>query len=349
LTTPSHNVASRNDVALPITLLYSELHDLSAADEHRERMEGSFSVKRINDRRYWYHQFWVGHKRVQKAIGLESPEVLDHINAWKTQAKAWRADNRRRAQIVRSLKAALGMTTDLITGRVIARLSELGVFKVGAVLIGTHAYITYGPMLGVRLAQSNLRTGDIDFGAVDVAATDVQVSFSDAVQSADNAFFVVPARPGSRISTALKYQGGEARVELLTPLRKGRAWTPEVISSLKFGAQRAPYLDYLIEDTVDATYLIGEGVRVRVPHPARFAWHKLIVASNREVASHSKALKDLAQSSELFRVLLDARPKEVRQAAHRLLRYGGAYVKRARQSAAKLDPALKKEILGHLK
>lgn len=337
-----------DEVALPITLLYSELHDLSAIDADQPRREGSYSVKRINGRNYWYHQIWAGHSRIQKAIGPESPELLAQIKAWKGEAETWRSQKRQRQQMVKSLKAALHMTTDRVTGSVLARLSALGVFGAGAVLIGTHAYMTYGPMLGVRLAQANLRTTDIDFGAIDVAAADVQVSFSEAVQSADNAFFIVPAGPGSKIPTALKYKGGEVRVELLTPLRKGRPWQPEVIKSLKFGAQRAPFLDYLIEGAVEATYLAGAGVRVTVPHPARFAWHKLIVAANREVSSHTKALKDTAQAGELFRVLLNTHRRDVQRAATQLLRRGDTYVRKAREGAIRLDPQTRAAVLTYL-
>lgn len=333
------------ELALPITLLYSELHDLTADEAQEERREGSFSLKQIKGRNYWYHQVWIGPNRAQKLLGPESAELLAEIKQWKKEAEQWRLQRARREQMVKSLKAALHMTTDRVTGSVIARLSELGVFRAGAVLIGTHAYRTYGPMLGVRLAQSNLRTGDVDIGAVDVAAEDAELSFSDAVQSAGYAFFIVPARPGSRIPTALKYKGGEVRVELLTPLHKGRPWEPQVIKSLKFGAQKAPFLDFLIEEPVEATYLSGAGVRVTVPTPARYALHKLIVAANRDVSAHAKSLKDAAQAGELLKVLLDSRPEDVEQAAADLAARGSAYVKKALDGAKRIDPEPRRKIL----
>jgi hypothetical protein len=334
---------------LPIAVLYSELHELSGADEHRGSRAGGFAAKLINGRRYWYHQRWVGGKRVQKLIGPESPELLLQIDEWRSDAKESRMETQRRSQIVRSLKAALQITTDPISGRIIARLAELGLFKAGAVLIGTHAFHTYGPMLGVRLGRSNLRTGDIDFAAVDQADSALRISFAEAVQSANSAFFVVPARPGSRISTALKQKGGELRVELLTPLKSGRPWTPEIINSLRFGAQRAPFLDYLIENAVAATYLSGGGSRVRVPHPARFAWHKLIVAANRDVSSATKAMKDAAQANELFRALLSTRADDVRVAARAIGRHGRSYLRKARQGAIRLEPDIKDPVLRYLK
>ncbi len=336
-----------DEVSLPIAALYSELHDLSADDDEHRR-EGGYSVKRIRGHRYWYHQIWVGSRRVQKAVGRETPELLEKISVWRAEAERWRAQMRRRKQLVRSLKAALSMTTDPLTGKVIERLSELRVFSSGAILIGTHAYSTYGPMLGVRTARANLRTSDIDFGAVNVATEDVQVSFADAVQSVDNAFFIVPSRPGSRISTALKYRGGSARVELLTPLGNGKPWQPEVIKSLQFGAQRTPYLDYLIEESVEATYLFGAGVRVSVPHPARYAWHKLIVAANRDASAQTKALKDVAQANELLKALLISRTNDVKRSAKTLIKHGSAYVRKARASASKLDDDLKRTALEFL-
>src|SRR5690348_2320619 len=168
-------------LVLPVALLYSELNDLAAGDRYQRQHEGSYSVKTIKNKRYWYHQIWVGRHRIQKLVGAETPELLESIRSRKTGAEEWRLQKHRRQQIVRSLKAALRMRIDPVTGRVIVRLSELGVFAAGAVLIGTHAYMTYGPMLGVRLAESNLRTGDIDFAAINVASNDVEASFADAV------------------------------------------------------------------------------------------------------------------------------------------------------------------------
>src|SRR5215469_12491666 len=118
--------APRDEAALPIALLYSELHDLSAGDRSEPRRDGSFAVKVIHNRRYWYHQVWVGPKRIQKALGLETPALLEEISRRKHQAEQWRQQNRRRQQVVRSLKAALRTTTDRVAGRVLARLSERG-------------------------------------------------------------------------------------------------------------------------------------------------------------------------------------------------------------------------------
>ncbi|MBI3515054.1 MAG: hypothetical protein HY060_13475, partial [Proteobacteria bacterium] len=161
----------------------------------------------------------------------------------------------------------------------------------------------------------------------------IEISFAAAVQAADDAFFVVPPRPGSRLSTALKQKGGEARVELLTTLPSGRPWQPRLVRTLGFGAQQAPYLDYLIEDPVEATYLHADGIHVVVPDPARFAFHKLIVAADRRSSEQTKVAKDLAQAAELWRVLSDVRPADLKAARKALTRAGRTYIAKARQGA----------------
>jgi hypothetical protein len=329
---------------LAIATLYAELDDLTAGDTSLDRREGGFSAKEINGRRYWYHQRWAGKKRVQKLVGLETPEVLDHIAAWNAAAEEQRTQQARRRQLVQSLRAAMRLGTDRLSARVLRQLVASGMFQAGAVLIGTHAYMTYGPMLGVKLQLANLRTGDIDIGAIDLAVDSPAVSFAAAVQAADQDFHIVPARPGARIPTALKLAGAEARVELLTPLASGKAWTPRVITALGFGARQAPYLGYLLEQSIDAVYLAEDGVRVRVPPPARYALHKLIVAANRDPGRQAKALKDRAQA-ELIAALAEDRPDDLKTAARDLAKHGRGYVSKATKTLRLMDAASREAVL----
>jgi hypothetical protein len=160
---------------------------------------------------------------------------------------------------------------------------------------------------------------------------------------------VVPPRPGATISTALKYKGGEARVELLTPLRSGTEWEPTLIKSLAFGAQKAPFLDYLIEEPIEATYLAEDGIRVRVPHPARFALHKLIVAENRPAGSQTKSVKDKTQATELILALDELRTTDLESAAKRLVAYGPKYVEKAIRAARTLGSPVRDRVLSLIK
>ena len=56
----------------------------------------------------------------------------------------------------------------------------------------------------------------------------------------------------------------------------------------------------------------GGGILVNVPDPARFAFHKLIVAGERGASLHAKRDKDLHQAAQVFNVLVQERPDDVR-------------------------------------
>jgi hypothetical protein len=67
----------------------------------------------------------------------------------------------------------------------------------------------------------------------------------------------------------------------------------------------------LLENTQAAAIPFRSGILVNVPHPARFALHKLVVSQRRPAAQQTKANKDIQQSSELFALLLEDRPGDV--------------------------------------
>src|SRR5262245_10606587 len=77
-------------IALPLATLYAELHDLASLDRPGGRREGSFSVKTIQGRRYWYTQRWQGRRRVQKSLGPESTALLRGIARSRSENAAWR-------------------------------------------------------------------------------------------------------------------------------------------------------------------------------------------------------------------------------------------------------------------
>jgi hypothetical protein len=56
----------------------------------------------------------------------------------------------------------------------------------------------------------------------------------------------------------------------------------------------------------------GGGVLVNVPHPARFAVHKLLVAQDRAAAFQAKSRKDVAQAAQVLFALEELRPGDLR-------------------------------------
>ncbi len=327
--------------ALPAAVanLYAELLDLSEHDAALRDGAGSYNRKVISGTAHWYRQRSIGKRRVQTYIGPETPELLTEIARTRKDNALRRRELARRRAICRALRTALGAGMDLTTGRILRALAQAGAFAAGAVLIGSHAYATYGAMLGRKLADRNVQTTDVDIAAIDLGIAS-PLSFVDAIKSVDPEFFEVPPAPGSRLSTKLKLRGSEYRVDLLTPgppRRDDRGATkPVPIPSLKFAATPLPYLDYLIARRIDAVAPVAEGVRVTVPEPARFALHKLIVAQERAMHAAVKRAKDLAQAQELIGVLAELAPEALAAAWDDLARRGPAYETRATRSLAAL-------------
>lgn len=328
---------------LPIAVatLYAELRELTAQDSGAP--SPAFNRKIVAGHAYWYQQRWDGSRRIQTYLGAETPELLSRIEAAKAAAPARRADLERRRELCRALRQAMPAAIDRITGRVLQSLAGAGVFRAGAVVVGSVAFAIYPALLGRRFSTAIARTGDLDIAAVEIASGD-PVAFADAVKSVDPRFFVVPPAPGRRIETSLRLRGGDFRVDLLTPAaRSGTA--PRLLPNLGFGAQAVPFLDYLLDGAVEAVAAVDAGVPILVPDPSRFALHKLIVGADRSTAAATKRRKDVAQAEELIGALAEDQPDELRAAAKALVSRGRGYTSKLRAGARLAGPATQAELL----
>ena len=144
---------------LPLALQtsYADLIDKLLDDRLREhaREPGNFVVHLEKGRRYWYRQFRdeTG-KRRQISVGPETPELLARI----ARQSCLIEDDRTRRDIVRSLtRTGAAPSPTARVGRVLETLADAGVFRLRGVLVGTAAFQTYGPMLGIRLGDIRTR------------------------------------------------------------------------------------------------------------------------------------------------------------------------------------------------
>ena len=76
-----------------------------------------------------------------------------------------------------------------------------------------------------------------------------------------------------------------------------------------------------------------------VPHPARYAFHKLLVLAERKGTFQTKANKDLLQAGMLLTVLKERRQSEVKDIWGDLLSRGRGWTTRAKRGLAALDKA----------
>jgi hypothetical protein len=313
-------------LAETVQTLYAELLDqLRAADAEAavRGLSGTFVSKEIRGRTYWYLQRSEGATKRQIYVGAESPELLAQID----QRAGVATDEKQRHDLVAMLQAGGMYRESASIGVVLRVLADAGVFRVGGVLVGTQAFTTIANMLGVSFEKGSLRTADVDvahdrsipLGLLDVPEVDVL----ERLRARDPGFFAVPGLDSREPSTSFKVRGRDLRVDFLTPPARGAtSMKPIYLPHLRVAAQPLPGLDYVIEGNVDAAAIVGSGVRVNLPAPARFALHKLWLAGMRPVSETAKARKDLRQAEQLLEVLIDDRPADITSAWSALIRRG---------------------------
>ena len=199
-------------------------------------------------------------------------------------------------------------------GRILEELALAGVFRIGGVLVGTHAFQCYSSILGVRFAAELGLTSDLDFAQEPKSRSHLgEVAspvFLEALGKAEE-FLAIPDLDPRTPTTSWRSADHEFRVDVLAPMVGPESEKPIRLTRLGTYATPLRFLDFLLEDTLRAAVLAGSGVLVRVPTPERFALHKLIVAQRRGSDSRDKIQKDLAQAALLLDILLEDHPQDL--------------------------------------
>jgi hypothetical protein len=232
-------------------------------------------------------------------------------------------------------------------------MAEAGFFRLRGVLVGTAAFQTYSALLGVRLPDSAMQTGDADFAqfhAISAAVDDSMPPVLDVIRQVDETFREIPHPSGGPGITRYVARSG-FQVEFLTPntgstLHDGK---PARMPALG-GAAATPlrFLDFLIHQPVRGILLHGFGVPVLVPAPERFAVHKLILSARRRTDRDgtAKSLKDLRQAGLVAEALAVAKQQSDLAAAYaEAWDRGPAWRDAMLQGLAGLDPATRSALL----
>lgn len=330
-----------------VQTLYAELLDqLRAADAEAavRGLSGTFVSKEIRGRTYWYLQRSEGATKRQIYVGPESPELLAQID----QRAGVAVDERQRRDLVAMLQAGGMYRESASIGVVLRVLADAGIFRIGGVLVGTQAFTALANMLGVTFEKGSLRTADIDVAhdrSIPLGLRDIpEVDVLELLRARDPGFFAVPGIDSREPSTSFKVRGRDLRVDFLTPPARGVTdMKPIYLPHLRVAAQPLPGLDYIIEGNVDAAAIVGSGVRVNVPAPARFAFHKLWLAGMRPVSETAKSRKDLRQAEQLLEVLIDDRPADITSAWSALIRRK-SLSRGVRSGLQGLPPSLKEHL-----
>ncbi len=295
--------------------LYSELAQraLDAAFTSDFSIEGRFVTQESNGRRYWYFDTAKddGGKHRRYVGPVDDPEVNSRVEAFKDL----KADYRARRKLVSTLvREAYLPRPEAYVGDVIQALAEAGFFRLRGVLIGTVAYQAYAALLGVRLANTAMHTGDPDvvqFHSISAAVGDAMPPVLDILKGVDLTFREIPHAADGRRATSYVSRSG-FRVEFLTPNTGSDDHQDQPAPMPALGgasAQPLRFLDFLIHEPVRAVLLHGAGVPVLAPAPERYAVHKLIVGSRRRDDNDgtAKSQKDRLQAKTLMEAMIELR------------------------------------------
>jgi hypothetical protein len=323
---------------------YAELLERcrQAAFHHAFPEDGTFVVKTVKGRRYWYFQV-AGGNREQRYVGPETPELLEQI----AHHKEARDDERECRALVSTLVRSFGLPRPIPEiGQIISALAQAGVFRLRSVLVGTVAYQTYSAMLGTRLPISALQTGDVDiaqFQAVSIAIEDQTPPVLDVLKKVDETFRPVP-HIKDRKRVASYVANGGLRVDFLTPNEGPETDELQTLPALQTDAQPLRFLDFLIHEPEPAVILHNAGVYVHVPAPERYAIHKLIVSRRRHEGA-AKRDKDLQQAEALLEVLAAKRPHELKSVWDEARSRGPRWRKLLEEALAQIVPRIRDLLL----
>ncbi len=245
---------------------------------------------------YHYAKVPVGSTRIDSFIGRVGDPSADATAAGLTRGMTLAKQRRR---IVSMLKNNGLAGPDRYLGAALDAIGHAGLFRNGAVVVGTAAYLISEPLVGCRLPAPMMMTGDLDLATVNLALTADPVEPIETILRRADPSFEAVLQLDPRLSAARFRSAQGYLVDLLSQTRKrGERTVP--LRQLDAGAEPLQHLAWLIDQPVSAVGLWGAGVLVKIPQPARFAVHKLIIAQRRHPSDRIKRQKDLAQAGALM-------------------------------------------------
>ena len=279
--------------------------------------------------RYWVREYIrVDGKKTDEHIGPAATTAVDGI--------------RREIELAKQLASGSGglrlfgyQRIDRKPAAVLEVLFNRRLIEAGLVIVGSHAYGVLLNELGIYAA--GYKTQDIDVArphALSIALPP-GLSFQALLNESGLPFVPVPGMPSDKPSASFKLPGAETlAVDLLVPGKKIGQVVP--VKELNAYAQAIPFLEFLIQDPVDAIALSpNQVIPIRVPSPERFALHKLFSSQSRRT-DRDKIRKDLEQAAVLAAAVEEETPGRLRDAFRRMPAEAKTAVRKGAGAAAKL-------------
>lgn len=289
------------ELSLSAQTTYAEIFDQTRSLEidSLSSLPGAFYTRVIKNREYVYF----GYRDANSAsrmiyVGPNDDRVKSLVAKFKI-AKSYKkmSDLVRSAQVL----GCQGMMPKHF--KITKQLANYGFFKAGGILVGTHAFLAIGNMLGVHWTSGN-KTLDVDFAHagknISIALpADMCISVHDALTSLEMGLLPIQHFSGAAGAQYRNPQDPELRIDFLTSI--GREKENVVMSNLGISLEPLKFMEFSLEGTTQAIVMGRDDVcLVNIPSPERFAIHKLIVYGERKPSERVKSIKDIEQSAALI-------------------------------------------------
>lgn len=295
------------ELSLAAQTAYAELFDQARAFEMTNALSGlvgSFQKLTRKKQGYWYFAYRDLDQQVRMVyVGPDDERVRALVQRFEQV--------RDKKPLVPASQAAIALGCALTVPkhfRMIKRLSEYGFYRAGGVLIGTHAFLAMGNLLGVRW-RDGAATLDVDFAHagrnVSVALpADMRIDVHAALESLEMGLLPISQFNGKAGAQYRNPEDQELRLDFLTSAT--RSGKPVQMANLNLALQPLKFMEYSLQNTTQSCVISRNGACVvNVPAPERYAVHKLIVYGERPAAERTKALKDILQAASLISYFLD--------------------------------------------
>ncbi len=296
------------ELSLSAQTAYAELAERTRASEFSGALAGltgSFHKRALHASEYWYFTY--------REPGVERPRVI-YVGPNSTEVRSF-VENFKSAKgtspVAPQARAAIALGCTPLAAkhfRIVKRLSEYGLFRAGGILIGTHAFIALGNLLGVRWLHGTA-TLDVDFAHagrnVSVALpAELKIDVHGALESLKLGLLPISELDGNLGAQYRSRDDAELRVDFVTSMT--RRSEPVRMPELNIALEPLKFMEFSLESTTQGCAFANAGAcTVNLPSPERFAIHKLIVYGERPVRERTKSTKDLLQAAAIIEWCLE--------------------------------------------
>jgi len=308
-----------SNLSLSAQTAYAELFSQTQAFELSNALGGlvgAFHKRVLKGRKYWYFGYRdIDQKTRMAYVGPDNERVRALVERF--------AESRQNKPL--APPARMAMVAGCVPAapkhfRIIKRLAEYGFFRAGGILIGTHAFLAMGNMLGVRW-RDGAATLDVDFAHaghnVSIALpANIRIDVHGALESLEMGLLPISQFNGKAGAQYRNPTDQELRLDFVTSM--SRNGEPVAMPDLNVALEPLKFMEFSLEHPIQGCVFSNLGAcTVNLPAPERYAVHKLIIYGERPINERAKASKDLLQSASLASYFLENGQADVFNAAWR--------------------------------